>query len=64
MPHHLFNLDMCDVTTYVTPTVGSPGDVGRLPFVTDKEHRNEESAAVLCHPPHSRLQQGSKDLDP
>ena len=23
LPHHLFYLDMCDVTTYVTPTVGS-----------------------------------------
>ena len=23
MPHHLFNLDMCDVTIYVTPIVGS-----------------------------------------
>ena len=22
LPHHLFYLDMCDVTTYVTPTVG------------------------------------------
>ena len=23
LPHHVFYLDMCDVTTYVTPTVGS-----------------------------------------
>ena len=23
MPHHLFCLDKCDVTIYVTPTVGS-----------------------------------------
>ena len=23
MPHHLFNLDMCDFTVYVTLTVGS-----------------------------------------
>ena len=23
LPHHLFYLDMCDVTIYVTPTVGS-----------------------------------------
>ena len=22
-PHHMFCLEMCDVTTYVTPTVGS-----------------------------------------
>ena len=39
LPHHLFYLDMCDVTTYVTPTVGSltqpsrGGRGGGLPIV-------------------------------
>ena len=47
LPHHLFYLDMCDVTTYVTPTVGSLMEVIShtsiicMILVYDTPHYNE-----------------------